>query len=50
MPDFGAQAGYIYAAYGVAALVLGAMVVFALVGRAAARRRVTALERKDGRP
>lgn len=44
MPDFGPQAGYIYAAFGIAALMLGAMIVSAVVGRAAARRRLASLE------
>lgn len=45
MTLFGAHSGYILAAYGLAALILGAMTVLSLAGRAAARRRLAALER-----
>lgn len=39
MPDFGPQSGYIYAAYAIAALILGAMIGSTLLRRGAARRR-----------
>lgn len=44
MPDFGPQSGFIYAAYGVAVLILGAMIGLALAKRAAARRRLARIE------
>lgn len=46
---FGPQTGYILAAYGAALVILGGMVVEALWKRAAARRRLAALEREDER-
>jgi len=47
MTLFGAHTGYILAAYGLAALILCAMTVQSLVARAAARRRLAALEREE---
>lgn len=47
MPDFGSHTGYIYAAYGFAAVILGALIAFAFAGRAAARRRLAALEKTE---
>lgn len=44
MPDFGPQSGYIYASYAIALLVISAMIVHSVARRAAARRRLSALE------
>ncbi|MCA0422154.1 MAG: heme exporter protein CcmD [Proteobacteria bacterium] len=48
MPDFGPQSGYILASYGVAMLILSAMIVLALTKRAAARRRLARIEVEGG--
>ena len=49
MPDFGAHTGYIYASYGIAALILGGLVILAFARRAAARKRLSVLEDTETR-
>jgi heme exporter protein CcmD len=49
MPDFGHHGPYIYASYGAAALILIGLIVASLAARAAARRRLAALEGEEKR-
>ena len=49
MSDFGPQAAYIYASYAVSAVILGGMIGAALIKRAAARRRLAALDGSQAR-
>ena len=50
MPDFGHHTPYIFGSYAAAALILLGLAVASFAARAQARRRLAALERKDGRP
>lgn len=44
--DMGAYAPYIWAAYGISAVALGALTVWAVVAHARAKARLARLERK----
>jgi heme exporter protein CcmD len=48
MPVYDKYAPYVFAAYGVAALVLGALIIWSVWRLIAARRRLDALEKANG--